>query len=207
MKYVNVNKTAHELGWKLSQLPIDLEARDDNKAWYILVEGIDGVGKTTFAKLLADNIRKTGFLCREVKEPYFSDTVHKTSEDFQKDREEGMRSLFLKPREWIVSDRSVFSTLAYNYPSDFDIENMRKWWMEGDPSHFNKALIYLSAPEKKVLKRLKDREKSTGLKREEIEANRLFQRTVKKKYMEAFKDRIFPLEEAFILTPIRHFGF
>lgn len=94
----------------------------------IIIEGRDGVGKTTFAKQLVERIAAQGASVTFVREPV--DRACITAEDpiaaFAADRLwQFMETTLpaLTRGETVVSDRSVFSSLAYqNLENDEDVE-------------------------------------------------------------------------------------
>ncbi|MCX8200508.1 MAG: dTMP kinase [Candidatus Caldarchaeum sp.] len=114
------------------------------KPLYIAVEGIDGAGKTTQAKLLAARLRRRGFSAVLVHEPSDSDVGRVIRKALKKQlnvSEEAVALLFaadrlilrrtviepaLKKSAFIVSDRSVLSSLAYQPVAT----GKRKWVYE-----------------------------------------------------------------------------
>lgn len=99
---------------------------------FIVIEGIDGTGKTTQARLLADELKKRGKVVLLTKEPT-NDTepgkklrqalrkeISLTEKEFQilftEDRLEHVEKIIvpsLRKGSTVVSDRYAFSTIAY----------------------------------------------------------------------------------------------
>ena len=95
---------------------------------FIVFEGIDGTGKSTVAKLLAEELSKKGIDCvltMEPSESWIGDAVRKANSDgtddlaeallFMADRAEHTRQIesLLNEGKWVVCDRYYASTLAY----------------------------------------------------------------------------------------------
>ena len=111
----------------------------------IVLEGIDGSGKTTLAHGIVDGLRARGLTVITTKEPTDGplgqrireiarsgrDTVSKEEELdlFHRDREQHVRELVrpaLEDGTWVVQDRSFYSTVAYQGERGFD----RSWLLE-----------------------------------------------------------------------------
>lgn len=106
----------------------------------IVLEGIDGSGKTTLARGIAERLREThGHRVVITKEPTDGplgqkiraiasrgrETVSKEEELalFHQDREQHVRTLVrpsLESGAWVVQDRSFYSTVAYQGERGFD---------------------------------------------------------------------------------------
>ncbi len=114
------------------------------KGVLIVLEGIDGSGKTTQAKLLIGRLRRRGYEAVSFREPTRgrwgreirklalradSATPEQELELFMKDRRENVR-LNLKPalarRKVIVLDRYYFSTMAYQGAKGLDPGRIRR---------------------------------------------------------------------------------
>ena len=113
----------------------------DMKAKYIVLEGPDGTGKDTQAKLLFDYLTSQGIKCHIDREPdetheigkflreRLSDGKYKESHCalFLADRlaSEQKRKKYLENGEWIISVRSFMSTLVYQskrWPEEWLLE-------------------------------------------------------------------------------------
>ena len=153
---------------------------DIHKPYLFMVEGIDGAGKTTFAKELQKAFNIANIPCQTVHEPFdpLKLPANPTAKDFQKDREEHYKQHPLDNKTWLISDRSIWSTLAYNDCS-FELTRSMERWYEETFKHYNKVLFYLSASEPVTIARLKERGEM-----EEIEKDRRYQLEVKNKYKE-----------------------
>lgn len=115
----------------------------DKKGLFIVIEGIDGTGKSTQAKRLAESLREIGetvLLDREPSDgPYGkklreSMTAGRLSPDeelelFHMDRRQHVEEV-IKPAlargEHVVLDRYYFSTMAYQGARGFDVAELRK---------------------------------------------------------------------------------
>lgn len=105
----------------------------------IVLEGIDGSGKTTLSRGIAERLRALGLSVVVTKEPtdgplgrrireiakHGRATVSKEEELdlFHRDREVHVRELVrpaLERGAWVVQDRSFFSTVAYQGERGFD---------------------------------------------------------------------------------------
>lgn len=97
-----------------------------HRARYLAVEGIDGAGKSTFTRLLADRLRRKGFQVRVRREPhdpglggyaqrvgprdpwaaavFFTLDRYLTREGLERD---------LAEADFVLTDRSFWSTIAY----------------------------------------------------------------------------------------------
>ncbi len=98
---------------------------------FIVIEGIDGAGKSTFAKRLYQELKKEGFDCLLTFEPTkekwgkqlrlsFTSKERLTPEEelalFLKDRKEHLENVIipgLKHGRIVISDRYYYSTVAY----------------------------------------------------------------------------------------------
>lgn len=115
----------------------------DKTGLFIVIEGIDGTGKSTQAKRLAESLRDIGetvLLDREPSDgPYGkklreSMTAGRLSPDeelelFHMDRRQHVEEV-IKPAlargEHVVLDRYYFSTMAYQGARGFDVAELRK---------------------------------------------------------------------------------
>ena len=153
---------------------------DVNAPFYFMVEGVDGVGKTTFCESLQTTFNTLGIPCQTVHEPFEPANIppRPTAQDFQNDREKYYEEHPLDNKTWLISDRSVWSTLAYNKCSDQFTRDAERWY-ETTFEHYNKVLFYLTASEKAIVTRLEKRGNM-----EPIEEDRAYQLKVKKKFKE-----------------------
>ena len=203
-KYVSLRKVAHNLGWKLKSLNTIGTAKKD-RPWYVMIEGVDGVGKSTFAEALREEIGEAGLQAKLVHEPFYPKALPEkpTAENYQLDRERYYASHQPDNKTWVVSDRSLFSTLAYNPWEVSDLMRMAAWLQ--NPAYFasyNKALVLLSANEETLQERLKTRQ-NEGIPLDALEIDRQYQSKVAEKYLEMAYNQPLPLDACYILTPSR----
>lgn len=163
-----------------------------DKPYYFMVEGIDGTGKSTFCNALKETLNVCGVPSVLYHEPFpeYPLPEHPTAEDFQKNREEFYRNNRPDGKRWIISDRSLWSTAAYNECSPELIKSMERWYE--DPKYlgdYNKVLFYLCARENVTIERLKKRGNI-----EPIERDRRYQLNVKQKYQELISDETFHVD-------------
>jgi len=110
----------------------------------IVIEGIDGAGKTTQARLLVRRLRRRGFACRYFREPSrgrWGREIRRlartagslTPEEelglFVKDRRENVARNIrpaLETGRIVVLDRYYFSTIAYQGAKGIDPERIRR---------------------------------------------------------------------------------
>jgi len=105
----------------------------------IAIEGIDGSGKTTIVKFLADELKRRGYNVVTFKEPTDSEWGKRVKEAKLKPEEE--LELFLKDREWnvkyniipalksgkiVILDRYYYSTIAYQSARGIDLKLIKK---------------------------------------------------------------------------------
>ena len=171
---------------------------DIHAPYYFMVEGIDGVGKSTFCESLRQCLNISGVPSVTYHEPFdeFPLPDNPTAEDFQRNREEFYRTHRPDGQRWIISDRSLWSTVAYNDCSNKLIKDMERWYE--DPEYlgnYNKVLFYLTARENVTIERLKQRGNI-----EPIERDRKYQLAVKKKYQEIMSDEVFHLDVRMIVN-------
>jgi dTMP kinase len=114
------------------------------KGFLIVFEGIDGSGKSTQAKILAERLDKRHYaavLLREPSDSHWGRTLRKKAlrdhsltpeeelELFQKDRQENV-SKNIKPaldkNRVVILDRYYFSTMAYQGAKGIDVERIRR---------------------------------------------------------------------------------
>lgn len=110
----------------------------------IVIEGIDGAGKTTQARLLVRRLRRRGFACRYLREPSrgrwgreikrLARTAGSLTPEeelglFVKDRRENVARNIrpaLQAGRIVVLDRYYFSTIAYQGAKGIDPERIRR---------------------------------------------------------------------------------
>ena len=115
-----------------------------NRGFLIVLEGIDGCGKTTQAKNLIKRLHEKGFDAVFYKEPSEGRwgklikekaghqsglTPEQEFEFFQNDREENVEINIkpaLKKKKIVVLDRYYFSTMAYQGAKGIDIREIKK---------------------------------------------------------------------------------
>jgi dTMP kinase len=149
------------------------------RGYLIVLEGIDGCGKTTQAKKLVDWLQKKGFDAVFFKEPSEgpwgklikekasrSDglTPAQEFELFQKDREENVELNIkpsLKKKNIVVLDRYYFSTMAYQSAKGIDISEIKK---RNDKIAVPPDLVFiLNIDARSGLSRIKGRKKKDRL--------------------------------------------
>jgi len=115
------------------------------KGVFIVFEGIDGLGKTTQIRLLAQNYQKQGFQVVQTKEPttgvwgrQIRDiekhgrakiSLEEELTLFMKDRQEHVSQVImpaLKQKKIILSDRYYYSTIAYQGALGMDQAHIRQ---------------------------------------------------------------------------------
>lgn len=111
--------------------------------FFIVVEGIDGSGKTTLTKELALKIKNEGYSVILSREPTdgkfgsiirsFKETKRPSPEEeldlFVKDREDHLENTIIpaiKSRHIVILDRYFYSTMAYQGALGIDMEKIRK---------------------------------------------------------------------------------
>jgi len=138
---------------------------------FICIEGLDASGKTTQSKLLVKNLRKKGFDAVYTTEPsegrigrlirrhvlLGENRLSAALEAllFSADRIDHLeREIMpaLKDKKIVVSDRYLYSSIAYQGAAGLDlkwIEEVNKWALKPD------LTLYIDIPPEIVLKRLK----------------------------------------------------
>ena len=156
------------------------------KGKLIVIEGIDGAGKTTFAKALYEILKKKGINCVFSYEPTSGPFGEKIKEALIKKEinSQDLRVLFLKDRKWhveniiipaleaqkwIILDRYYLSTLAYQSSQGL---SLRELLIENETiAPIPDLVIYLDLPVEIAFKRIGNREKKITIfeKREFLE--------------------------------------
>jgi len=145
----------------------------------IVIEGIDGAGKTTQARRLLDKLLKEGFDAVYFREPSDSRWGRRIKEKaakpnslspeeeldlFQKDRKENVKKNLkpaLKSKQVVVLDRYYFSTMAYQGARGVD-----PVWIQGINEDFAVIpdLVFILDVEPATgLKRIEDRKRKDEL--------------------------------------------
>jgi len=125
------------------QKEMQVKHRELKKGFFVVLEGIDGSGKTTQAKRLVKRLTEKGFNAVFFKEPSAGQwgrrlkekarhqdglTPEQEFELFQKDREENVELNIkpaLKKKMMVVLDRYYFSTMAYQGAKGIDIKEIK----------------------------------------------------------------------------------
>lgn len=167
---------------------------------FIVLEGIDGSGKSTHAKLLCEALRERGIPCEHTFEPTdrpVGALLRRYLKGELKTCERTIAGLFLSDRLdhithpegllaklnagiSIVCDRYYFSSIAYNCISE-SIEWVRNLNMAARELLAPDLVIFLNIPAEIMEKRLERRDYK------EIYENLDNQRKVRARYFEAFK--------------------
>ncbi len=142
---------------------------------FITIEGIDGVGKTTQAKMLAEYLRGEGFEVEELREPTSGSwgqkirdltkhgrtiTPKEECEWFLKDRIEDVKNNItpaLNDKKIVLMDRYYYSNMAYQGALGLDVEKIREENEKFAPRP--DLVIILDAPPKVGLERITDKRK------------------------------------------------
>jgi len=144
------------------------------KGKLIAIEGIDGAGKTTFAKALYETLKKRGINCIFSCEPTsgpFGEKI-KSALIKKESNPQDLRLLFLKDRKWhvekiilpaleaqkwIILDRYYPSTLAYQCSQGLPLKELL---IENETiAPIPDLVIYLDLPLEVAFKRIGNREK------------------------------------------------
>ncbi len=111
---------------------------------FIVLEGIDGAGKTTITKKLADELQSYGydvFVTEEPTKTWIGENVRRAIEEekngftqallFFADRAAHVEELKRKSEKIIICDRYVYSTFAYQgaqLEKDIGLDNAIEWF-------------------------------------------------------------------------------
>lgn len=167
-----------------------------NKGFFICLEGLDGSGKTTHSKKLVQNLKNEGFEAIYTTEPsrgelgtFIREIVLEGKKRIPKvleailfaiDRVEHLEKdvkPLLNERKIVVSDRSVYSSLAYQGSTELDID----WIKEINRFAISPDLgIYIDVPPEIAVKRI--RRKKSVMERLET------QKKVREVYMKFVKN-------------------
>jgi dTMP kinase len=140
------------------------------KGMLITIEGIDGVGKTTQAKMLAEHLIEQGYEAVQLREPTDSHwgkkiknlskhgrtaTPEEECQWFINDRMEDVKQNInpaLEEGKVVIMDRYYYSTMAYQGALGLDVEKIREMNEEFAPEP--DLIIILDAPPKTGLERI-----------------------------------------------------
>ncbi len=143
-----------------------------HKGLLITIEGIDGVGKTTQARMLAEHLKEDGhdvLLLREPTDGFWGKKIKNLTRHgrnvspkeechwFLKDREDDVQKNInpaLSKGKIVVMDRYYYSTIAYQGALGLNTERIRKENEKFAPRP--DLVIILDAPPKMGLKRITD---------------------------------------------------
>jgi dTMP kinase len=148
---------------------------ESRKGLLICIEGIDGCGKTTHARLLVENLQKHGYDAFYTTEPtsgkigsfirrYLLECQERSSSVieallFAADRVEHAESTIrpaIKQGKIVVSDRYIYSSMAYQGAAGLDLNwiwMVNRWIVKPD------LALFIDVPPEIALKRIR-REKS-----------------------------------------------
>ncbi|ABR55931.1 dTMP kinase [Methanococcus aeolicus Nankai-3] len=167
---------------------------------FIVFEGIDGSGKTTQAKLLADYLNgiytcepTNGEIGQLIRKVLGGKNCEKESLAllFAGDRVEHIKEIEHKLIEnMVICDRYVYSSMVYQSIQGIDIDFI------ASINRFAKipdVLIYLDVSIEESLKRMGDRDSK------EIFENKEILQKVNKKYMNIINERLFEPKNGYIL--------
>lgn len=142
-----------------------------NKGRLFVLEGIDGTGKTTLAKMLASRLLEAGYEVELTREPWDSVWGRRIRESFLSryrlsledecrlfllDRQEHVANVILpaiNTGKVVVCDRYYFSTMAYQGARGADIDDIRRQNERIAPVPDRVFYLYLSPI--KALERIK----------------------------------------------------
>jgi len=166
---------------------------------FVCVEGLDGSGKTTQAKVLVRNLRRRGFDAVYTSEPSVG-KVGRLIRSFVLDREdrvpvaleallfaadrvdhvESVVKPLLKEGKVVVCDRYVYSTLAYQGAAGLDLE-----WIECVNRFALKPhlALLIDVPGDVVIKRLKRKKTVMETKRNQEKVREVYLKMVRDKHL------------------------
>lgn len=172
---------------------------DNKKPWYFAVEGIDGSGKTYFSNALSNLLTHEKIPFIQVHEPFENlDPLRSTAKNYQKDREKFYKE-FKDRGKWIVSDRSLLSTLAYQRVPEKEVIQMKKWLHSKEGlGGYNLCLCFMNSTYESAQANLKKR---TGGNLEEVEKIEKLQRRALNRYRMAIHREVFDFDCLLKITP------
>ncbi|MCX8041971.1 MAG: dTMP kinase [Thermodesulfobacteriaceae bacterium] len=149
-----------------------LKVEFERKGKLIVIEGIDGAGKTTLAKALYSSLKKRAIPCLLSFEPTYGPLGKKIRPllENKKASEKELLALFLEDRiwhvkevilpalnqgKWIILDRYYLSTVAYQGAQGLKVEEILK---ENETiAPLPDLVIFLKISPEKAISRIKDR--------------------------------------------------
>jgi dTMP kinase len=169
------------------------------QGYFICVEGLDGSGKTTQARILVRNLRRRGFDAVYTSEPSVGE-VGKLIRSFVLDREdrvpvaleallfaadrvdhvESVVKPLLKEGKVVVCDRYVYSTLAYQGAAGLSLE-----WIESINRFALKPhlALLIDVPSDVVVKRLERKKTVMETKRNQERVREVYLKMVQSKQL------------------------
>ena len=153
---------------------------------FIVLEGIDGTGKTTIARKLAEELKLSGynvFVTEEPTKTWIGEGVRRAIEEekngftqallFFADRAYHIEHLKRKKEDIIISDRYVYSTYAYQgaqLEKIMGLEKAIKWFEKVyEPFRYDPDMVILITVEpEEGLKRIYGRDRKEKFERHEF---------------------------------------
>lgn len=133
-------------------------SKTNEGAFYVAFEGIDGAGKTTQIKKLANLLMEQGFSVFVAKEPWefdpgnSSEAVKKSAAQYTADRKlllyriEQLKPLF----DFILVDRSFMSTMVYQSTRELTMEHIL---LDNHANLMPDLILFLDVDAREALKR------------------------------------------------------
>lgn len=147
-----------------------------NKPPYILIEGIDGAGKSRLSALLCDWLREEmGLPVRRTAEPWGKEAKHRVVNEelsndealqlFLVDRHKHMSSVVipaLQKGNAVVQDRGIYSTLVYQgFLGNGNIPAIEQKCFEAMGEYWPTATLWLDCPIEVAARRIELRDNRT----------------------------------------------
>ena len=159
------------------------------RGYYVVLEGIDGAGKTILSRMLCEELSNRGFKCRIVREPWTSEIKKLLSESnlnpiveaylFAADRlymHQKVLSRYLEEELIVIGDRSFIASIAYQSsrgaPQEL-VESINSFAIKPD------LVVLLDLPVDEALDRIKD----PGRQLRRLEEKSLLEK-IRRKYLE-----------------------
>lgn len=149
------------------------QSRGVEHARFIVIEGIDGCGKTTVALRLRDALRpllpRTPFFTREPSDDWFKRAIHAADDHrlrlllYMADRVVHVRRIrsALRDGHWVICDRYLHSTLVYNpvpvlegFMTAESFQRLVEWFADGLMPDLT---FWLDCPVELALERIRER--------------------------------------------------